>query len=767
MGDTLAPPPRKIWRDRISLLVTLIAGTVLTLLAGSGLQQAEMLRTHERQTAATQIVTSTLQSELTRTTEAVRNAGLMIEASPQLTREQFNRHMQNVVENQLSVNLMEWQPIVPARELAKFEAAVRMTGLPDFRVVQPDASGKGWEPVHGRSEYVPVLYFWPERYRTGGLDMSFSPERMASKLQSQSLRRPVASGVFDFIKEGKTQSGTVAIAISTAVFGADGTAKGYLAAIVDLSTLFQSSTRLADSAKFDFLVFASDNPEDKPVYAWFGADSDLKQVSAGLREVTTGDPSATVNVANQTWRLVLHPRPAFYAEVQDYGSLLAFACGTGLTLLMMLYLYQTQISRRNIERADSVLRKEVAERRQAEEQARRIAKLYAVLSECNHAIVHSDSADELFRKVCRAAVTIGGMKMAWIGRVDEATQEIKPVAGHGDGYEHLATERMSADPLSPFSQYPAGIAVREDQPFWCLDCANDPLTVACHDSARAGWAAFASLPLRSGGRTVGAFSVYAGEVNIFDDETRKLLIEIAMDIGFAMDNFANQADRQAAEQRYHSLFDSLIEGFCLIEVKFDEQDHPKDIVYLETNPAFDVQTGMRNVQGKGAREVLPQLEVFWYEVLGKVAVTGEPIRFENEAKELQRWFEVSAYRIGGEESRQVGVLFHDMTARKQAALQLAESEAKRQAEMSSALEAQRHAARAALSLMEDAVAARHQAESLSVTLNEQLDELRRWQQVTLNRESRVLSVKKEINDLLAAHGQPPRYPSALDEGAQE
>lgn len=108
----------------------------------------------------------------------------------------------------------------------------------------------------------------------------------------------------------------------------------------------------------------------------------------------------------------------------------------------------------------------------------------------------------------------------------------------------------------------------------------------------------------------------------------------------------------------------------------------------------------------------------------------------------------------------------DITEQKRAALELAKIESQRFAEMSAALEVQNQAARAALSLMEDALAAQERAESLSVALNEQLDELRRWQQVTLNRESRILSVKKEINDLLAAHGQPPRYPSALDEGAQ-
>jgi len=110
---------------------------------------------------------------------------------------------------------------------------------------------------------------------------------------------------------------------------------------------------------------------------------------------------------------------------------------------------------------------------------------------------------------------------------------------------------------------------------------------------------------------------------------------------------------------------------------------------------------------------------------------------------------------------------HDITERKRAALLLAESESQRLAEMSASIDFQRQAARAALSLMEDAVAARQQAERLGATLTEQLDELSRWQQVTLNRESRILSVKKEINDLLAERGLPPRYPSTFDEGAEK
>ncbi len=45
----------------------------------------------------------------------------------------------------------------------------------------------------------------------------------------------------------------------------------------------------------------------------------------------------------------------------------------------------------------------------------------------------------------------------------------------------------------------------------------------------------------------------------------------------------------------------------------------------------------------------------------------------------------------------------------------------------------------------------------------QNEELRRWHQATLGREGRVLELKKEVNELLAQTGQPPRYPSVLEE----
>src|SRR6185295_3143438 len=110
----------------------------------------------------------------------------------------------------------------------------------------------------------------------------------------------------------------------------------------------------------------------------------------------------------------------------------------------------------------------------------------------------------------------------------------------------------------------------------------------------------------------------------------------------------------------------LIEGFCTIEVIFDAQGKPVDYRFLEINPAFERQTGMVNAQGKLMRELAPNHEQHWFDIYGRVAVTGDSARFENEARALGRIFEVCAYRVGGSESRKVAILFNDITDRKAA-----------------------------------------------------------------------------------------------------
>jgi PAS domain S-box-containing protein len=119
-----------------------------------------------------------------------------------------------------------------------------------------------------------------------------------------------------------------------------------------------------------------------------------------------------------------------------------------------------------------------------------------------------------------------------------------------------------------------------------------------------------------------------------------------------------------SEEKYRTLFNSLMEGYCIIEMVFDANGKPVDYRFLEINQAFEEQTGLHEAQGKLMRELAPDHEEHWFEIYGKIALTGEAAWFENEAKALNRWYEVRASRVGGQESRKVIICFNDITQRK-------------------------------------------------------------------------------------------------------
>lgn len=134
---------------------------------------------------------------------------------------------------------------------------------------------------------------------------------------------------------------------------------------------------------------------------------------------------------------------------------------------------------------------------------------------------------------------------------------------------------------------------------------------------------------------------------------------------------------RASEERYRSLFNSIDEGFCVIEMIYDDDGNPVDYLFLEVNPAFERHTTMKDAAGKRMREFVPNHEESWFEIYGRVAETGETIRFINQAAALGgRWFDLNAFRVGGPESKRVAVLFTDITERKMAEEAVRHSEAR-------------------------------------------------------------------------------------------
>lgn len=116
------------------------------------------------------------------------------------------------------------------------------------------------------------------------------------------------------------------------------------------------------------------------------------------------------------------------------------------------------------------------------------------------------------------------------------------------------------------------------------------------------------------------------------------------------------------EKRYRQLFARMTAGHAVHEIILDEAGVPWDYRFIEVNPAFEEITGLSRdmVVGRTAREVLPGLEPVWVARYGRVALTGDPVHFEDYNQDLDRYYDVVAYRP---QPGQFAVVFTDVTQR--------------------------------------------------------------------------------------------------------
>lgn len=127
---------------------------------------------------------------------------------------------------------------------------------------------------------------------------------------------------------------------------------------------------------------------------------------------------------------------------------------------------------------------------------------------------------------------------------------------------------------------------------------------------------------------------------------------------------ALEKDLHDCEENYHTLFNLMNGNFCIIEIIFDFNGKPMDWRYLETSPTHKQTVfNNKNIEGKLISELVSEVEEYWLETFGKVALTGEPVRVVNELKALKRWYDINAFKIGRPDSKKVAILCNDITER--------------------------------------------------------------------------------------------------------
>jgi len=170
-------------------------------------------------------------------------------------------------------------------------------------------------------------------------------------------------------------------------------------------------------------------------------------------------------------------------------------------------------------------------------------RLYAMLSQCNQAIVHAADADALLPEICRIACVEGRFPLAWMAWQSESGHCIRAVAQHGDT-RYL--DQIVADGIvAQATDDPVAESIRRGQHMVVNDLrrtrSDSPWRVRALQS---GFGSMAAFPVRFHRKSVAALAVYAPDDDAFGIEELRLLDEVAGDVSFALDAFDREASRR-------------------------------------------------------------------------------------------------------------------------------------------------------------------------------------------------------------------------------
>ena len=150
---------------------------------------------------------------------------------------------------------------------------------------------------------------------------------------------------------------------------------------------------------------------------------------------------------------------------------------------------------------------------------------------------------------------------------------------------------------------------------------------------------------------------------IFDEAGRpRRILCVSRDITQAKLNELALAEQEA---NYRNLYNAIAIGFCVVEVRCNDQGAPADYRFLQVNKAFGEITGLADITGRWMGDLSADEEAPWAERYAEMFATGKAVHFEHRARSLNdRHYDVYAYPLGPQAPNQVAVLLSDITTRK-------------------------------------------------------------------------------------------------------
>jgi PAS domain S-box-containing protein len=304
---------------------------------------------------------------------------------------------------------------------------------------------------------------------------------------------------------------------------------------------------------------------------------------------------------------------------------------------------------------------DIHDRKEAEEKVREGELRQAYLLELSDALRPLADAVEIQGAVTRTALNYFGADRCYYCELENDNAVIRRDA--------LAQSLPSVANVYPLENLPALKAVLEaGRPFvvenvYTSELVDEPLRQLCIEMQIIS---YLDVPVIKDGKPVGVLCITLSTPRAWTDVEIDLAVETAERTWAAVERAKAQRTLHESEEKYRTLFETIDEGYCLIEMMYDEAGKPVDFRYLETNQVVERQTGLSGVVGKRLLEVAPNAEPMWLDFYGRVASTGKAERMEIRTDAVDgRWFTVFASRVRGESSRFVAVIFSDITERKE------------------------------------------------------------------------------------------------------
>lgn len=356
----------------------------------------------------------------------------------------------------------------------------------------------------------------------------------------------------------------------------DGVFWGFSAVLIRLSTLLQAAgIDGAPNRDYTYQISKKDPISGKEVFFLPG-------------KLPSDVPTHfSVEVPDGEWRLYVLSKDRFgfldrVLPISFLGLLFSVAAG----FIATHYASQSRKLKGRVQEKENQM--ELLQK-QASNSYDRVNRLFHFVSRINHLMVHVKDELALYSEVCHTAVHIGKFRMAWIGLVNEKEQRIFPAAHSGDELGYLSV--ITPIPLDRKEKVgPSLHAIRSGVFVHCGDIATDPLMKPwAKEALSRGYRSSILLPINKDGNVIGSFNLYSEKSFEFDENEINLLVEVANNISFTLENFEKERRRQKAEHEIITekiLSDSIINSLPGIFYLFDRNGK-----FLRWNKNFETVSG--------------------------------------------------------------------------------------------------------------------------------------------------------------------------------